>query len=180
MSVTRYLIEGAGMMLAKWYVEAYDRFNTHNGGFGDISLPFNDEFTARQYAEAQSYDTIALYKVQNNLFEHLDDFTARDTDERPRGWHADVTSERIDQHQYAVLLAYQQQQYDLEHSGEEIEFWVLRPGGGFAHGVYPTRGLAEGVIDQIRQHYPDQRPFIEVAKAGSGGMRFLRYDFKDN
>lgn len=162
-----------------FYVERYNRFDTHNGGFGDISEPFETELSARQYAEAQAFNCIALYRVKDNRFEPIDDFTARDTDERPRGWHADITPEQIERHQQSVRVAYQQQQHDLEHSGIPVIFWVLTDSGSFAHGQYDTRAAAEAVIQRIRRVHPDAQPIIDLSPGGAVGMRFFPYTDSD-
>lgn len=160
-----------------WYVEAFDRYDTHNGGFRDISEPFETEQVAREYAEIVHHNSVALYKAENNRFEHIDDYT-RDDDERPTGWHKDVTEEIIVAHRQARIDAFQREQDALERSGKPIRFRIFREHSDFWHNDYPDRASAECEIEHIKTVRPTAEPTIGVLEDKPGVVwgRYYPYD----
>lgn len=164
-----------------WYVEAFDFYDTHNGGFGDVSEPFPTEQTARAYAESQDDRHIALYKVENNVFAHVDDYTRYDADDRPLGWHSQVTPEQIEAYQQAKRDAWSQEQIDLEHSGKALVFVIYQEHSDFVHGTYPDRASAEQEVARIKAVYPTANPQVVVGenKPGIVWGRYFSYKLPD-
>lgn len=81
-----------------WYVEHYEQYDTHNGGFSNISEPFTTEAQARQFAEQVEEDVVCLYRCAENRFEQADQYHFQETNYSPQGWRSSFTAGQLAKH----------------------------------------------------------------------------------